>query len=144
MHLELKFGNRSDAVRYVLSLDSLAKPKLSKRDRDDIQYILEDSNEFLPDSNHSSPSARRHGVFKSIYVTPASFFAINAPHFKLRANPMLNFSLGHETGDSALLFENQRGFEIRGVVDHKLFFYSNLVESQARFPHFVNQRVAFF
>lgn len=144
MHQELKFGNRRDAVLYVQRLDSLVTTKFPKQDRDDIQYVLEDSNEFLPDSSHSAPPAGRKGVFKSFYPTPASFFAINTPNFKLRANPMLNFSLGHEAGDSALLFENQRGFEVRGVIDHKLFFYSNLVESQARYPQFVNQRIAFF
>ncbi|MBC7777284.1 MAG: hypothetical protein H7246_17760, partial [Phycisphaerae bacterium] len=144
IHPELKCFNRRDAAIYVLKLDSLAQNRLSNRDRTDIQYILDDNNEWLADTSRFLRHSSRRGLLKYFYQTPANFFEVNTRYFKLRANPMFNFQLGREQGDSAMIFQNQRGFEVRGEVDRRLFFYTNLVETQARFPHYVSQRVGEF
>ena len=39
---------------------------------------------------------------------------------------------------------DQRGLEVRGTVDDKVFFYTNLVESQARFADYVTDRIQDF
>jgi len=144
IHPELKFSNRRDAALYALRLDSLASDRLSRQDHADIQYLLDDSNEWLADTSRFLNHTSRQGLLKYFYQTPANFFEVNTRYFKLRANPMLNFYLGREEGDNELVFQNQRGFEVRGEVDRKLFFYTNLVETQARFPRYVSQRVGEF
>jgi hypothetical protein len=141
IHPELKPGFRVDASVYALKLDSFATVRLSSRDRADIQYLLKDNNEFLPDTSQTFRRVPRRGLFRNFYRTPAHFFELNTTDFHLRVNPMFNFFLGRESGDSAVLFQNQRGLEIRGDLDKKLFFYTNVVESQARFPSYVTQRV---
>ncbi|MFN0037274.1 MAG: capsule assembly Wzi family protein [Saprospiraceae bacterium] len=141
IHPELKFFNRRDAAAYALAVDSLASRRLSHRDRADILYLLDDNNEWLPDSSRHLRRTSRRGPLKYFYQTPANFFEVNTPNFRLRANPMLNFHLGREQGDAELVFQNQRGLEVRGEVDRKLFFYTNLVETQVRFPRYVSQRV---
>lgn len=139
IHPELKPGFRADAATYALKLDSLATAKLSSRDRADIQYLLQENNELLADSN---PPKRAKGprLFRNFYKTPAHFFELNTPDFHLRVNPMFNFYLGKQSSDSAVLFQNQRGLEIRGDLDKKLFFYTNVVETQGRFPNYVVER----
>ena len=144
IHPELKFSNRREAVAYALTLDSLNPDRLSRRDYADIQYILDDNNEWLSDTSRHLIRTSRRGLLKYFYQTPANFFEVNTRYFKLRANPMLNFHLGREEGDKELIFQNQRGLEVRGEVDRKLFFYTNLVETQARFPRYVSQRVGEF
>jgi len=144
IHPELKYYNRRDAARYALRLDSLVSNQISSRDHADIQYLLDDSNEWLADTSRLLRPTSRRGILKYFYQTPANFFEVNTPYFRLRANPMLNFHLGREQGDVELVFQNQRGFEVRGEVDRKLFFYTNLVETQARFPRYVSQRVGEF
>ncbi|GAB4497627.1 MAG: hypothetical protein OHK0019_31580 [Saprospiraceae bacterium] len=62
----------------------------------------------------------------------------------MRVNPMFNFYIGQQKDDPELVFMNQRGLEVRGSVDDKLFFYTNLVESQARFADYVTKRVEDF
>ncbi len=144
IHPEIKWYNRRDAALYALKLDSLRPTGLSYLDHIDIQYLLDDNNEWLADTSHLLRHTHRRGLLKYFYQTPANFFEVNTRYFKLRANPMLNFYLGRERGDDETIFQNQRGFEVRGEVDRKLFFYTNLVETQARFPRYVSQRVGEF
>ncbi|MFN0215345.1 MAG: hypothetical protein ACKVT2_13900 [Saprospiraceae bacterium] len=141
IHPELKHFNRRDAVSYVLKLDSLVSKQLSQKDQADIQYILDDNNEWLADTSRHLRHTSQRGLLKCFYQTPANLFEVNTRYFKLRANPILHFHLGREAGVSEPIFQNQRGLEVRGEVDKKLFFYTNLIESQARFPRFVSQRV---
>ena len=144
IHPELKYSNRRDAAFYALKLDSLTSNQLSHRDHADIQYLLDDNNEWLADTSRHLRHISRRGLLKYFYQTPANFFEVNTRYFKLRANPMLNFQLGREAGANEPIFQNQRGLEVRGEVDQKLFFYTNLVETQARFPRYVSQRVGEF
>ena len=58
-------------------------------------------------------------------------------YFKIRVNPIFQFKLAKEREDKELVFLNQRGLEIRGTIDDRLYFYSNIVESQARFANYV-------
>lgn len=139
LHAAVKFYHRKDAADYALKVDSQAA-LLTSRDRADLQYLLDDNNEWVPDSSRYYRRNRK-GLFKFFYKTPANLFEVNTPDFSLRANPMLHFQIGSEQGDNALLFVNQRGFEVRGTVDKKVFFYTNLIESQTRFPQYVQQRV---
>jgi hypothetical protein len=143
-HPELKFGTRRDAAAYALKVDSAIGERLSRRERADIQYILDDNNEWLPDSVRLLRQVRRQGVLKYFYQTPAQFFEVNTPHFRLRANPMLNLHLAGAEDSTGLIFQNQRGLDVRGVVDGKLFFHTNVVETQARFANYVTQRVDTF
>ncbi|MDO8365271.1 MAG: hypothetical protein Q7T20_00650 [Saprospiraceae bacterium] len=141
IHPELKFSNRRDASSYALRLDSMAGGRLSRKDHADIQYLLDENNEWLADTSRYLRRTSGRGLLKYFYRTPANFFEVNTPYFKLRANPMLNFHLGREAGEGEMIFQNQRGLEVRGEVDQHLFFYTNLVESQARFPRYISGRI---
>lgn len=135
IHYELKFFARQDLAEIAISADSSSR--LSRLDRQDLRYLLNDNNEWAPQDSLSVPS-RRKGLFRAFYQTPANFFEVNSRDFKLRANPMLNLGLGRQNDDAELVFINQRGLEVRGEVDKKVFFYTNLIETQARFPNYVN------
>ena len=142
LHPELKQSSRRDAAEYALAClgDSSrgrqsARQPFSRLDRADLQYLLDDNNEWVPDSL----SRRSVKPFlRTFYKTPANLFEVNTPDFTLRANPMFNFAFGRQGSDAELLFQNQRGLEVRGAVDEKVFFYTNLVETQARYADYVN------
>ena len=139
IHPELKYFSRQDVVAYAVKLDSQAT-NLTPRDRADVQYLFDDNNEWLPDSSRFLRRNQRP-VFRTFYKTPANLFEVNVPDFQMRVNPLLNLQLAREQGDAQLLFQNQRGLEIRGTVDRKLFFYTSILESQARFPGYVSSRI---
>ncbi len=142
VHPELKFFPRQDAVDYALQVDSFAV-SLTRLDRVDLQYLFDDNNDCLPDTSRYC-SRNSKGLFKVFYKTPANFFEVNTKDFRMRVNPMFNFFLGQQRGDPELIFMNQRGLELRGTVDDKVFFYTNIVESQARFADYVTGRVEEF
>lgn len=141
MHPELKYYSRRDAVHYALSLDSLKDGLLTRLDRADLRYLMADNHEWLSDSSQFRPNTSKRGWLKYFYTTPANLFEVNTPSFHLRVNPLLNLQIGLEAGDEKPLFQNQRGLELSGDLDEKLFFYTNLVESQGRYPSYVRQRV---
>jgi hypothetical protein len=139
VHTDVRGYWRNDAAHLALNLDT-SNIMLSRRDRCDVQYLANDNNEWIPDSNRLMQYSRR-SFLKTFYKTPANLYEVNSKYFKLRINPMVNFHVGRESNDAELLFMNQRGVELRGEVDRTVFFYSNLVETQARFPGYVTDRV---
>lgn len=80
-------------------------------------------------------------ILKYFYKTPANLFELNRPSFQLKLNPILNLKMAKDQNDSELVFLNQRGVEIRGSVDGRIHFYSNIIETQSRFPNYVNERI---
>ncbi|MEM1322165.1 MAG: hypothetical protein AAGG75_18030 [Bacteroidota bacterium] len=79
-------------------------------------------------------------LWKHFYRTPANLFELTRKGFYLKLNPMLNFSMGRQN-DGDLIFHNQRGVEVRGGIDDRIFFYTNILESQSRFPDYINERI---
>ncbi len=139
IHAEVKYFSRQDVLGYAVEVDSTATG-LSRRDRADLQYLFDDNNEWLPDSS-SRLRRNRRPLLKTFYRTPANLFEVNVPDFQMRVNPLLNLQLASEQDDPELLFQNERGLEIRGAVDRKLFFYTSVLESQARYANYVTSRI---
>ncbi|MCB0529419.1 MAG: hypothetical protein KDC65_13135 [Saprospiraceae bacterium] len=142
IHPELKYYPRQYAVDYALALDSQAT-RLGWRDQADLQYLFDDNTDCLPDSSHYCMRNKK-GLFNIFYKTPANFFEVNAGDFRLRVNPMFNFHIAQQRGDPQLLFQNQRGLEVRGSVDGKVHFYTNLIETQARYADYIDRRIDAF
>lgn len=78
------------------------------------------------------------GVF---FKTPANLLSFTRPGFHLRLNPLLNFQVAKPNRGEVIFF-NQRGLELRGGIDNKVYFYTNITENLARFPGYVNDFIA--
>jgi hypothetical protein len=160
-HSSLKYYLRRDVAEYAMRLDTTFDD-LSILDVKDLNYIFRDNNEWLgltefpttligPKAGEESIAkmsqtekkyfAREKPILKYFYRTPANFYEAHTKHFFLKISPMIDFKLAQDSGDSELVFLNRRGVEVRGGIDDRIFFYSNIVESQARFPKYVNRRV---
>lgn len=166
-HSSLKYYTRGAATSYALLIDTSAIA-LSFRDRLDLYYIFKDNNEWLGQSyfattiggkkeaplpgteltqmeasyENSRYIESRNPFLKYFYRSPANFVEVNDKYFHLRANPILNFSMAAAKDlDEPVLF-NQRGIEMRGGVDDRIYFYMNILETQAHFPRYVDERIA--
>ncbi len=162
IHPELKPFSRKDIAGLAVSAFKNAAES-NRRDNRNFQYLWNENNEFLPDtlmetevsesndpfqssesatSNlaeiHSFYKKNDHPLFGIFYKTPANFFEVNVPGFRLKVNPMLNVAFGKSQDEKGILFANQRGLEIRGDVDGKAWFYTNVLETQTKFPDYVN------
>ena len=160
-HSSLKYYLRRDIADYAMRVDTNFED-LSILDVKDLNYIFRDNNEWLElkafpttvvglkEGEESIEKMSQTGqryftrespILKYFYHTPANFYEVHTKHFHLKINPMIDFKMGQDSEDPELVFLNRRGIEVRGGIDDRIFFYSNIVESQARFPSYVNRRV---
>jgi hypothetical protein len=156
LHTSVKPYTRANVMRYVLSLDSL-KGRMSKVDQAALQYLYDDNNELLTPSElpttitgkqepmitERTPqyTTNKKPILKYFFRTPANLYETHTKYFDLKINPILQFNYGRERGDDQPLFLNQRGVEIRGSVDNRVYFQSNIIETQARFADYVTARI---
>ncbi|MCB9316634.1 MAG: hypothetical protein H6569_10885 [Lewinellaceae bacterium] len=138
LHPEIQPYTRKDAVQVALSADSSIQG-LSPLTQYDLQYLLDDNNEWYAPTDSHQVRKTQKPLFGIFFRTPANLFEVNTPDFHLRVNPMLNLALGPEQDNAGLLFLNQRGLEVRGDLDGRVYFYTHILETQARFPNYVNQ-----
>lgn len=80
-------------------------------------------------------------LLKHFYKTPANFLELDTDNFYLKINPIINFKLANAKDDEDIIFTNQRGAEIRGAIDNRIYFYSSILESQSQFPDYVTDRI---
>ncbi|NND07520.1 MAG: hypothetical protein HKN87_14175 [Saprospiraceae bacterium] len=162
LHSAVKGIWRKDLVELVYAVDS-TYPEQSQEDHQDMQWLLNENNEWQQ-KPHTEISDRKYidstrtfytieesestrlkyvqskkPVLKRFYQTPAHLFEVNSRDFHLRVNPLLNFRLGSITDEGEAIFENQRGISIRGGIDQKLYFHSEILESQARYPNYIRE-----
>ncbi len=166
-HSSIKYYTRGAATRYAIMLDTSAAATLSARDRMDLRYIFRENNEWLVSSKFYTTMAgqrekiegnealtqvevsqlssyyehSRQPILKYFYRTPANLLEVNDKYFHLRVSPILNFQVFNSNEDQSPLFWNQRGIELRAGVDDRVFVYFNILETQARFPDYLNQRI---
>ena len=151
---------RGDVVRYALQLDT-AGVAISGLDRKDLYWLFKDNNEWLSqreftksllssettEKSHSQLSfesdkyIERKPFLHSFYKSPANAFELNAKYFYLRINPLLNFRVGKDRYDDQWQFTNLRGFQLRGGIDDKVYFYADIEETQSRFAPYVTERI---
>lgn len=94
--------------------------------------------------NPHMPGYREKPVLSYFYKSEANFFEINEENFTLRANPILNLKFGNGADDPSIIFQNTRGIEIRGEIDNKIYFYTSILENQAHFNNYLEDRIARF
>ena len=108
-------------------------------------YALTRDSSFLINDNNDEDSTvnSRKAFLKYLYRTPAHFFEVRVPHFYLNINPMLDVLGGMErvNNENHLVMLNRRGLQLRGNIDNKVYFYTDIIESQASYPTYVTNRI---
>ncbi|MCF8238387.1 MAG: capsule assembly Wzi family protein [Saprospiraceae bacterium] len=90
----------------------------------------------MASADHARYVLSRKPVWKTFYRTPANLWETQSPSFYVKVNPLLRFSLS-QSGDQGLFFANQRGIRIRGGIDERIYFATEILETQASFPDYV-------
>jgi len=162
-HSSLKFYTRSDVVEFAYLMDS-SGINWSGQDRRDLRYLFLDNNEWLGqnelpftlgekrENKHPTQIERslqspkyetsRKPFLGLFYPTPANLIEVNQPAFHLRVNPIINikvFSSGSNGDDG--LFISQRGTDLRGGIDDKIYFHTQIIDNQANYPGYVEDYV---
>ena len=99
-----------------------------------------DSSFVFNDNNDEDSTVRSlKPLLKYLYRSPAHFYEVRVPNFYLSINPMLDVLGGMEryNGENHLVMLNRRGLQLRGNIDEKVYFYTDIIESQASFPTYL-------
>lgn len=80
----------------------------------------------------------RKPILKHFYKTPAHLFEVNTDHFYLKVNPIIHAGFGISQDEESNLYLNRRGLSLRGAIDQKIYFFTEILETQARYPNYVN------
>jgi len=114
----------------------------------DSEKVYEEDGVFYSITESQSPSGikkssyrPRTGMFKSFYKTSANLYRVDKDNFQLVINPILNLSGGAASNDDNTVFHNLRGLELHGTIDNNFYFYTNVLENQARFNNFIERRI---
>ena len=166
-HTSAKHYSRKEVASYIFDLES---DNISAKDIKNFQYLQNDNLEYFKDDlspdvtrtttksfvdtskvfyslegkeikNHEIRFRKTSGLFKHFYKSPAKFFEINSEDFQLTVNPILNIRYGKDTENDDLLFQNSRGIQLHGLIDNKVYFYTDIVESQGSFKRHINERI---
>lgn len=111
--------------------------RLKVYDSTEVFYYIEKKEQ----PNHSIIGERERPILRYFYKSEANYFELNEENFTLRANPILNLKYGNGVNDPTTIFQNTRGVEIRGEIDNKIYFYTNILENQASFNNYLEDRI---
>ena len=142
------FGRRDVFYAVLNAVDSGAKLNPF-----DVRYALADNDEFFRMMYSSGfvvadtagvrrppsyallgegPPLSTSAVLGIFYTRPAHLYALDTKDFYLRISPIVHFEIGQESSRDHVLFINRRGVELRGGIDERVFFNTNIVETQLR------------
>ncbi|MGH1336321.1 MAG: capsule assembly Wzi family protein [Aureispira sp.] len=121
----------------------------NKRRSWNYQYVHNDYNDI--DSTIKSkrsfakflyPNGDR-SFLRHFYRTPAHFLEARTPKFYVNVNPIIHVkgSVEQYNGQTRLTFLNRRGASIRGNILGRVFFYTDVIDTQADFPTYVGDRL---
>lgn len=143
-HTSLKPFNRQQIVKDLYRI----RGNKEWEDSLDLRYIYTDNHSFFENTNSGGMapfigSGSKKPFLKYFWRTPANFLEVNTKHFNAYLNPMLNLKAGYEVTDGVggIIGNNQRGIELGGDIDGKVYFYANVLESQTKFNSYVDRRV---
>ncbi len=105
-------------------------------------YFDENKGQLAP--NRAQYTTNKRPILKTFYRTPSALFEVNKPGFNLVINPMMDFNIAYDRYDNQnnkIVFLNKRGIDIRGSIDNRIYFETNVTDAQARLPRYVRARV---
>jgi len=118
--------------------DSLSRSNLTGTSAFDynLGYLLRENSEW---TGHEFLS--KQAVLKYFYRDQTNLYAVEKAHFILKINPVFNYEMGKEFGESPHRFINSRGAEFRAYIKKKLGIYSFVTDNQYRMMSYAMDRI---
>jgi hypothetical protein len=110
-------------------------------------FIDNDFEGFVRLDSSLTTGCKQSGKGRSWFVRKMyfeHFLKADTGDFKIAADPLFDFQAGYDLNDHSFLYRNTRGLQILGKVGDKLAFYTNYLETQARFPSYINSYIDHF
>jgi hypothetical protein len=115
--------------------------EINKEYIDSSQVFYTESTGFSPLEEVIEPSKP---LLKYFYENRNYFTQIKAKNFLLKINPILLFGAGSDFPNDEYTFENRRGIALSGHINDKIYFYTDILESQSAFPKYIDNYITEF
>lgn len=128
-------------ARQILEDNGLAVEALKKKGA---SRVYTDSSRLFY-SIHEGPNDDQKKVKKGwkrwFFSSPGHLLSKYDDRYFVRLNPIIHFEGSSSSSKDGLLFQNTRGLELSGGIGQRFFFFTNIVENQARFPQYVDEYI---
>jgi hypothetical protein len=149
IHSAIKPILREDIVRYQDELVPAEYWVANKRRQWNYNYVHYDYNDIDSSIKSQRPFAKflypngDRSFLRHFYRTPAHFLEARTPKFYVNVNPIVHVkgSVEQYNGETKLTFLNRRGASIRGNILNRVFFYTDVIDTQADLPTYVGRRL---
>ena len=139
-HTNIKPFSRQQIGDFLATIDTSAYLKLSKIDRQNIEYLQIDNWEYIL-KNQIINNISKKPIFKQLYKNKSDMYYVQTDDFDIHISPVLNVGFGsnsaHGDLNSKSTFVNTRGVEIRGNINKKLGFYTMVTDNQSSSTNFL-------
>lgn len=129
-HFSIRDYRRNDIKRMALNNSA---ENLNAVDQKSLSHI---NNTLYFGSDYNV--LEQKGLWNTFYKNKAHFFEVKEADFNLTINPILNLQFGKDFENQNNVFLNQRGIELWGELDQKLYFYTSFYENQSNFFNYIN------
>jgi hypothetical protein len=136
LHTNIKPIGRANLIRLLTELEADKQVQLSKIDFTNLEYLQNDSWEWIDDAKRSQSNSQKP-LWKHLLRKKADFYSTQTEDIDLHVNPIFQFGFAQDNLSEELPYTNTRGVEIRGTLNKKVGFYSMLTENQILYPEYV-------
>jgi hypothetical protein len=127
----------TERLQYIQQLAAEGKIQLSNVDKYNLDIALKDNFEWR--NGYADSSLRFNSLFKKSIANHPPYIGIKQGDFSAYVYPLINVSLGKDNNITHSLFNNQRGFGIRGTFSKGFGYYTYFTTHQKRDPLYVQQ-----
>ncbi|MEO5648433.1 MAG: hypothetical protein ABIR03_00765, partial [Ginsengibacter sp.] len=106
------------------------KINLTSVDHYNMHSLLMNNSEWYTGSKESFLS--KNPILKTFYGTKPNLLEVNTKDFFLAINPVINFQVGAESGNSQSIYYNKRGLTLRCRIANKIGFSTTITDNQER------------
>jgi hypothetical protein len=118
--------------------------RLSKVDRYNLSSFMLNNIEFVTDRGRFK--SRKPWIKGKLFRSPANLFEVHVKDFDLIMNPVVQVTISKENNNDETLYQNSRGFHVRGKIADKIGFFAYVTDNQEKLPlyarEWVNRRSA--
>lgn len=137
-HASLPIDMKDDA-QFVINQYNFFRQK----DNDLVSKEYYDEDFYALKKDESTPHIIKTSkpILKYLYENRHHLYALNTPKFSLHVDPLLNIKGGYNFDQGNGEFLNTRGARIAGYIDKKVYFFSEIIETQRSVPQYIEKYI---
>jgi len=138
IHTSLKYYLRGDVTRFAIGVDTSLE-RLTIKDRRDLYYIFRDNNEWLEGTEEVQTTEANDDQSEKVFVDSTNTFYTFEPN-RIAETKGSDYYIESKRPILKYFYKTPANL-LEGGIDDKVYFYSEIQETQAGFTKYINDRI---